>query len=63
MGAALRIGETDMRVDYAGTQGQYPGLDQVQTAELPRSLAGAGTVDVKFRIGGINANTVTITFR
>ncbi|MBZ5582826.1 MAG: cellulase family glycosylhydrolase [Acidobacteriia bacterium] len=62
-GAALRIGETDMRVDYAGTQGQYPGLDQVQTAELPRSLAGAGAVDVKFRIGGINANTVTITFR
>ncbi len=41
---------------------QYPGLDQVNV-ELPRTLAGAGPVDVVVRADGVAANTVTITVR
>jgi uncharacterized protein (TIGR03437 family) len=60
--ASLRIAGMDLPVQYAGPQGQYPGLDQVNV-ELPRSLAGAGPVDVTARVEGVAANTATIVFR
>ena len=40
-----------MPVSYAGAQGQYPGLDQVNL-QLPSSLAGSGdtVIQCDFRI-------------
>jgi len=59
----LRIGALDIPVLYAGPQSQYPGLDQVSTAELPRSLGGAGSVDVLLSCDGVAANTAAIVFQ
>jgi uncharacterized protein (TIGR03437 family) len=59
----LRIGSLDVPVLYAGPQSQYPGLDQISSAELPRSLAGAGQVNVVLQCDGVAANTVAIVFR
>jgi len=58
------LGNTEGTVMYAGAQGggspdSYYGLDQVNVL-LPRSLAGAGTVNVVLTAGGQTANTVTV---
>ncbi len=47
-------------VTYAGAQGSYEGLDQVN-ALLPNSLAGTGSVPLVLTAGGVAANTVTVT--
>jgi endoglucanase len=60
--ASVRIGNLDLTPLYAGPQFQYPGLDQVNV-ELPRSLAGSGSVNVTVNVGGAGANPVTIVFR
>lgn len=46
-------------VTYAGAQGSYEGLDQVNVL-LPHSLAGSGTVNVVLTAAGVAANTVTV---
>lgn len=61
-GVSLTIGDTSVPVTYAGEQGGYAGLDQVD-ALLPASLAGAGTVDVKLTVDGISANPVKIRLK
>jgi len=43
-------------------QGVYPGLDQMNLL-LPRSLAGAGTVNVILTVNGQTANTVQIALQ
>lgn len=60
--ASLRIGSLDVTAQYAGPQRQYPGLDQV-VAELPRSLAGAGAVQVVLKCDGVTANAAGLSFR
>jgi uncharacterized protein (TIGR03437 family) len=59
---SLQVGGTTLQLSYAGKQPQFNGLDQVN-AELPRSLAAAGEVVVKFQADGKPANQVTLTFR
>jgi uncharacterized protein (TIGR03437 family) len=49
-------------IEYAGPQGQYPGLDQINI-ELSRTLAGAGTVNVSLSADGMAANAVSIAFK
>jgi uncharacterized protein (TIGR03437 family) len=49
------------QVLYAGAQGVYPGLDQVNLL-LPRTLP-AGTVNIAVIVDGIPANVVTIALR
>jgi uncharacterized protein (TIGR03437 family) len=44
---------------YAGPQGQFPGLDQVNVG-LPLSLRGAGEVPVSVTIGSVTSNAVKI---
>ena len=56
---SLTIGGVTAPVLYAGPQGVYPGLDQVNIA-LPLSLRGAGEVDVILTVSGQSANTVRI---
>jgi uncharacterized protein (TIGR03437 family) len=57
--ASVTIGGFTARILYAGAQGTYPGLDQVNVG-LPLSLRGAGEVDVTLTVGGQSSNTVRI---
>lgn len=56
------IGGTSAVVSYAGAQGLYVGLDQVNIA-IPRSLATRGNVDLVLNVDGQPANTVTINIK
>ena len=60
--AAVRatIGDSEVPVLFAGVQGGFAGLDQVNIGPLPQSLAGAGEVEVVVTAAGITSNTVTI---
>jgi penicillin amidase len=53
------VDDTVLEPLYAGPQGTYPGLDQVN-AFLPRSLAGRGEVDVWAGVEGRMSNRVRI---
>lgn len=57
-----RIGGQDAEVLFAGAQGDYVGLDQINV-RLPRELAGRGDVDVTVSIDGQTSNTVRAIFR
>ncbi|HEV2688046.1 MAG TPA: hypothetical protein VGV35_05815, partial [Bryobacteraceae bacterium] len=57
-----KIGSTTLPVAFAGPQGTYVGLDQVNVL-LPKSLRGAGNVNVVLTVDGQVANTVTLNFK
>ena len=59
----LAVGAERIPVLYAGRQGGFQGLDQVNAGPLPRSLAGKGLVDVRLTLDGNVANTVSLQFR
>ena len=56
------IGGTAVPVAFAGPQGQFAGLDQVNVP-LPASLAGKGEVDLVLTVDGVAANTVRINLQ
>lgn len=56
-----RIGEMELEVDYAGPQGYFAGLDQVNVL-LPKSLRGKGIVSVSLVVGGKTTNSVEVRF-
>lgn len=56
------IGGTQVPVTYAGAQGQFAGLDQVNV-RLPGSLRGKGEADLIVTADGVAANTVRIGIR
>lgn len=58
----VTVGGLGASVAYAGTQGLWPGLDQVNVL-LPRSLAGSGLVDVVLSVDGHVANRVQIAVK
>ncbi len=58
----VSINGKSVPVLYAGPQNQYPGLDQIVVA-IPRSLAGAGQVNVTVSAGGLTSNTVQVSIR
>lgn len=58
----VRIGGIEAEVLYAGPQGSFVGLDQVNV-EIPRVLAGKGEVEVMLAVGAETANPVTVAFR
>ncbi len=53
---------TNLTVAYAGAQGQYPGLDQVNVL-LPPSLAGMGDVMIQVTVDGQVANPGHVTIQ
>ncbi len=53
------IGGEEAEVLYAGPQGGFVGLDQINV-HVPRSLAGRGEVDVVLIVDGKTANTVRV---
>ena len=60
----VRVGVGGVNADvlYAGPQGQFVGLDQVNV-RIPRSLAGRGTVPVVLVADGVTANILTVTIQ
>jgi uncharacterized protein (TIGR03437 family) len=56
------IGGVAARVLYAGPQGGFAGLDQVNVV-LPRSLSGSGLVSVQLSVDGLAANPVEVNIR
>ena len=58
----VTIGGVDCEVLYAGAQGGFVGLDQLNL-RLPRSLAGRGETDVVVKVEEKTANTVKVSFR
>ena len=59
----VTAGGIDLPVVYAGEQGQFPGVDQVNVGPVPASLAGRGEVQVVVTVDGRTANSVTVAFR
>jgi len=58
----MTIGGVATPVAYAGPQGTWPGLDQVNVA-LPVSLRGAGLVDAVLTVDGRSSNAVQIAIQ
>lgn len=56
------IGGVPTEATYAGPQGAFPGLDQVNV-RLPRSLAGRGEVIIELTVDGEPANPVRIVIK
>jgi uncharacterized protein (TIGR03437 family) len=57
-----KIGGVDATVIYAGPQGTYPGLDQVNVL-IPPGLAGKGQVEVVLTAAGKRANPVHVVIQ
>ena len=55
------IGEEPADVTFAGPQGAFVGLDQVNV-RIPRSLIGRGEVGVAIAANGQKSNRVTVRF-
>jgi uncharacterized protein (TIGR03437 family) len=51
-----------VEVLYAGAQGEFPGLDQVNL-KLPQTLRGVGPAVLELIVDGVAANLVTLTLR
>ncbi|MBL8205914.1 MAG: hypothetical protein JNM09_16890, partial [Blastocatellia bacterium] len=58
----VRMGGIESEVLYAGAQGQYLGLDQINV-RIPRELKGRGEVRVEFTVEGQPANQVKVLIR
>jgi uncharacterized protein (TIGR03437 family) len=59
---SCQIGPATIAPFFAGPQGTYVGLDQVNVI-LPKSLRGSGSSPVVLTVDGQAANTVSVTFR
>lgn len=59
---SARIAGVEAPVDFAGPQGQYVGLDQVNI-RIPRSLIVGGEVDLVLTVDGKASNAVRIHVR
>jgi uncharacterized protein (TIGR03437 family) len=55
----VKLGDVETGALYAGPQGGYEGLDQLNL-RIPRSLAGRGEVDVMLNVDGREANRVKV---
>ena len=59
---ALRIGGNPAEVTFAGAQGEFPGLDQINV-RVPRSLLGRGEATVIFSVAGRSSTPVTVNIK
>jgi uncharacterized protein (TIGR03437 family) len=57
-----KVGEIDAPVVFAGAQGAFIGLDQVNLL-LPRSLAGRSKVNVSLVADNQPGNSVKVSFK
>ncbi len=61
-GVSAQVGGISAQVAYAGPQGSFVGLDQLNI-EIPQSLIGRGEVDVEVIVDGQVVNIVTINIK
>ena len=59
---SVTVGSTSAPVLFAGPQGGFAGLDQVNVL-LPHSLAGSGDVTIRMSAAGLSSNTVHVTIQ
>jgi uncharacterized protein (TIGR03437 family) len=59
---SANVGGIGAEVSYAGAQGYYVGLDQVNIL-IPRGLAGRGEVNVVLGVDGKTANSVKVNIK
>jgi uncharacterized protein (TIGR03437 family) len=59
---SAKVGEAGVEVLYAGPQGSFVGLDQLNLC-LPQTLAGRGETDLVLTVDGQAANVVKISFK
>jgi uncharacterized protein (TIGR03437 family) len=59
---AVTINGIHVPVQYAGSQSQFPGLDQVNVG-LPLNLRGSGETDLVLTVDGQAANTVRVNIQ
>jgi uncharacterized protein (TIGR03437 family) len=59
---SIQAGGMTLTPAFAGAQGQYPGLDQVNVL-LPYALKGAGDVAITVTAAGTVSNTVHVTIQ
>ncbi len=59
---SVSIGGVGSQVTFAGAQGGFVGLDQINV-RLDRSLAARGAVNVVMTVDGTPANTVSVTIK
>lgn len=59
---SLKIGGANSEVSFAGPQGGFAGLDQIN-GRIPRSLIGHGEVDLVLMVDGRTANTVRVNIK
>jgi uncharacterized protein (TIGR03437 family) len=60
--ATCTVAGRPVEVLYAGAQGDFPGLDQLNV-RLPASLRGAGAAPLQLEVDGVAANPVVLTLR
>ena len=56
------IGGADAPVAFAGAQGEFAGLDQINL-QIPVSLRGRGDVPIILTVDGVTTNSVSINIR
>jgi hypothetical protein len=61
-GVSVTLNGLAQQVTYAGAQGSYQGLDQINVLLSP-SLAGSGLVTLQLTVDGVPANAVTLNIR
>ncbi len=61
-GAQVGLGGVPAEVLYAGPQGDFAGLDQVNVL-VPRTMAGRGELEVRLTVDGRPANLASIRIR
>jgi phospholipase C len=59
---SITIGSATLPLLYAGAQGTFAGLDQVNVL-LPHTLAGSGQVSVVLKADGAYSNAVQVNFK
>ena len=58
----VTLGDVAGGVEYAGAQGEYVGLDQLNV-KLPRTLIGRKEVTLKLSIAGKSANALLVNIK
>ncbi|MCI0338039.1 MAG: PKD domain-containing protein [Acidobacteria bacterium] len=62
-GVRVTAGGISLPVSYAGLQGTFVGLDQLNVGPIPRSLIGRGIVDIVVTIDDRTANVVQVAVK
>ena len=58
----VKLGDVYVQAEYAGTQGGYAGLDQINVL-IPRQLIGRGAINAELIVNGQAANVVKVQVR